>query len=278
MGIKVPNSGTGLVWTDTATWQGGSIPVDGDDVVLEPGKSYSFAAFAQSSIELASFVALDCHLEMPSAEIDVSNSGRGLIARLRSGYINLTGETNILSAEGPGTEITIVSGPNLVIQCLGGAKVNGNAGGTYEDIICSGLGSRVVIGTHASDKVKLDIGPDGFVECARKVQEAHIADGILDLVGTVANITDGAGGGFVKISGSRARLNFKQTAALTHDLVKGYGGKVDASEARAIQTLTADVELPTCKYIERGIAGSLVRSSPSRRGLTDVSMATSGID
>lgn len=269
MGIKVPNAGTGLVWTDTATWQGGSIPVDADDVVFEPGKTYVFAAFSQPNIELASLVALDCHLELPG-EIDVQNSGRGLLARLRSGCITLTGETNILSAEGPGTVVNVVSGPNLVVQCLGGAQVNLQAGGTYEDVLVDGHGSQVTIGTHASDRVKLKIGPGCRVESYRKVEEALIMDGTLALMGAVANITDGSTGGVAKLFGPNAVLSLEQTAALSHALIEGYAGLVDASKARAVQTVTADVQSPMCRFIERGIAGSMVRSSPTRRGLTDV--------
>lgn len=280
MAIHIPVSGDGVAgagidWSNAANWPVGGVPVSGGDVVLEKGKSYKFAAVSAAAVNLASLVALDCHLELPIA-IDVNNSGRGLLARLRSGYITLTGATNLLSAEGAATVVNVVSGSNLSIQALAGAQVNAQAGGTYENVVADGGFSKVTIGTHATDRVKLKIGPDCTVDCSRKVEEALIVNGLLEMNGAVANITDGATGGVATLIGRKAVLRFKQTAALSHALVQGFAGKVDHSLALAIQTLTADIQTPLCEFIERGLAGTMVRSAPDRRGLVDVSMGLNG--
>ncbi len=266
MATIIANQGITLDWSATATWKGAVVPVSGDTVVFEEGGVYVFTAgLNQSAVNLAALVALNCFLSIAGQlQIDVNNSGRGLMLALRGGDFRMSGATNVVSVERPTAQVSLEGGAHALIVAVNGGPVVVGSAATCEDIKVFRRGV-VRAESHATDRIKVDIGSGGICETRRNVEAGNIGHGRLELIDG-ARITDGSTGGQVDLRDARAELRIRANQALTHRRINALAGVVDATRSTGIQTYTNDVETPDSMFLDESVGGRVVRSGTTRYG------------
>lgn len=268
MAIIIPNQGLTLDWSAASTWKGAVVPASNDIVVFEEGGTYVFTAgLNQASVNLAALVALNCFLTIAGQlQIDVNNSGRGLVLALRGGDFRISGVTNVVSVERQGAQVSLEGGAHALIVAVNGGPVVIGSGATAEDVKVFRRGV-VRAESHATDRLKVDIGSGGICETRRNVETGNVGHGRLELIDS-ARITDGSTGGQVDLRDGRAELRIRANQALTHRRINAWAGVVDATPSTGVQTYTNDVETPDSMYLDEAIGGRVVRSGTTRYGFS----------
>lgn len=189
-------------WSDTASWAGGVVPVDNDDVFILEGAQTVSAGLGQSAINLNSlFIGPDFkgNIGSDSAPLEINGDGASPTkftwAATGGGYCKIKGTIPVMDAIGQGT-LYAAGGTWAKLNAAGSARVVFDASCeitvTTGRIIVSSQGASVVIPAKTgggTTTCALAVVTAGKLQSARTILTAQV--GAYNGVGELT-LTDGA--------------------------------------------------------------------------------------
>lgn len=237
MAIKIPTAGTNLNWGATASWVGGVVPVTGDFIQFETGKSYYYTSgLDQSAVNLAGMVVpplADVGFGGSGLTIDISSGADAYLAVQGSGNLAFIGDIDSVICASSRASVSINGGAVPLVQALAGVVRLGNT--TTLTRIHTSRAGRIIADANASTRIAVARCFGGAIETNRSVEDGLVSNGTLTFK-SAATITDGATGG--KVCCVRGAIQFQGTATAAQE-IELLGGDLDVSSHQAALTLAA---------------------------------------
>lgn len=248
MATKTLNfSGSGLDWTDTALWSGGTLPTTGDFVLFDEGKEYRFSVGPASVVDLNGIFlprssSLYTEGTAGSFTLDVSNGTDPQCVLLGGGLVRIVGDVDSLTVASANMGFYGSGGAFPLVNARGGYSEFGSTA-TLATVLATGSG-RVKVLSHASDRItRLFVqSRNASVMTERSIDAGTLAAGQLWLSGAATIHTSGVctvAGGSVEFAGTA-------TAAAT---LNALGGSVGFSRHEASITIAAvTIDELACRF------------------------------
>lgn len=260
MTVFRPVAGNALDWGSAGTWKDGAgVPTSGaSNIVLIEAGRYNFTAnLDQNAVNIAALIIQPgAEVYLPGLIIDINQTGgEGLVNYGVAGLIRMAGgTTNKVVSQSPGCKVRLEGGTHPVVHAAKGADVFGGSGATLEEMVADFATVEVEA---KSDRIKVEIMNGGTLKTARSVEDGFLGENSTLIMRAAAAVTNGSGGGVVRVNGRNALLRMDHTSAVTHDIIRARAGKVDPSRCVVAPTFTYLYKSPGAKVIEKCLSGSI---------------------
>ena len=230
-------------WSDTTYWKGGSVPANGDDVIIPRSVQGTITAgLAQSAVTLNSLIIEDGASPKTQGTLEINTGiltwyGNSSSFRLDGDVTqaDLLGQSGIYVDGGSWTRTYIESGDTWFSD-----QVDLEPGSGTQDFTM--VGGAAQVEAHASKRIPFGNILGGLLITKRDIEQAFIGAARAMLLDG-ASVADGSSGGLLTVASPKAMVHFEHDDdGLTIDALDGLAGTVDWSKVNGNVTISGNAK------------------------------------